>query len=97
EPPYLKPLQQPNRLSGHGTKEYADEPQILTPGNPIPKPVVLTTQSEGLQIIVFSQEIDPLANIYLFIKTLSVIRQPTDTSRKRPSVYWLKMMKFKAS
>ncbi|GBM85378.1 hypothetical protein AVEN_205396-1 [Araneus ventricosus] len=85
-PPYLKPLQQPNRLSGHGSKtEYADEPQIRTPDSPLPKPVVLTTQSEGLQIISFLQDINPLTNIYLFIKTLSVIRQPTDASRKRLS------------
>ncbi|GBN28086.1 hypothetical protein AVEN_266006-1 [Araneus ventricosus] len=36
-------------------------------------------------------EINPLANIYLFIiKTLSAIRQPTDSSRKPLSVIGLK-------
>ncbi|GBM44829.1 hypothetical protein AVEN_139657-1 [Araneus ventricosus] len=89
--PYLKPLQQPNRLSGHGTKtEYTDEPQIRTHDKPVPKPVVLTTQSEELQIILFLQEINPSTNIYRFIKTLSAIRQPTDASRKRLSLNGLR-------
>ncbi|GBO37106.1 hypothetical protein AVEN_114758-1 [Araneus ventricosus] len=28
--------------------EYAEEPQIRTPDNPLPKPVVLASQTEGL-------------------------------------------------
>ncbi|GBL79320.1 hypothetical protein AVEN_92526-1 [Araneus ventricosus] len=32
------------------SKKYADEPQIRTPDNPLPKPVVFTTQPEGLRL-----------------------------------------------
>ncbi|GBL96505.1 hypothetical protein AVEN_229947-1 [Araneus ventricosus] len=51
----------------------------------------------GEVFVKILEEINPLANIYLFIKTLSVIRQPTDSFLEEAVVGgWPKMMKFKA-
>ncbi|GBM39063.1 hypothetical protein AVEN_190209-1 [Araneus ventricosus] len=41
---------------------------------------------------MFLQEINSLVNIYLFINTLSVIRQSTDSSRKRLLVIGLSLV-----